>query len=152
MSNNYGYFGTTPWYIPLIEDKYVEYFNDSTNIFGIKGNYGESDWCEPMFEEYERIVYALSHGNSFYWIGSNYTRLPAFKEYLSYHHYIVTCPEKNEKGYIQRLIRTTHHKPKTELTADERAARLMYRFQPRLGLCTKIEQAKDGISGDISIL
>ena len=143
----YPLFGTTPWYTPLLEDKYVKYFNDLTNIFGIKGEYGKSDWCEPMFEEFERIVFALFSGNKHYWIGSNYTSLPSFKEYLAYQHYIVTCPEKNEKGYIQRLIRTTHNKSKQELTADERAARMMYRFQTRMGLCSKIEQAKNGDIG-----
>lgn len=131
----------------MIDDKFIEYFNNPENSFGEKDCYGNIRYMEPTFLEFADIIHGLGSGNSFNLYDFQYSKLPAFKTYLAYSHFVITSPVKKHENYLASLILPTHKTPPEDMTAEQLAARIIYWFWRRICPNVEIEMAQNGKMG-----
>ena len=139
----YPFFGVTPWYTPMIDDKFIDYFNNPNNSF-------ESKYSNPIFREFYDVIRGMIEGNSWRLFGSREGSLPDFKIFLVSKHFLITCPkDKGEfrTSYINTLNNTAYNKSPKNMTAEELSAIIVDWFRVRMGSSCEIEMAQNGKMG-----
>ncbi len=144
----YLFFGQPPWYTLMLQDKFIQFFTDTSKSFGFRDENGSAVYADPLFNEFEIVIRGFFAGQRYYLFKKErYTRMPTFYEYLVYKNFVITCPEKEEPQYISKLIRNSHGKAPQDMTADELASRIIYSFMVRFGSDFRLEMAQRGDIG-----